>query len=219
MDKMVLEFLADLSANNDREWFQANRVRYDKARLAVEQFVNQLIPLLGSFDEKVKYLQAKDCMFRIFRDVRFSANKAPYKTNMGAWITHAGRKSSGPGYYLHLQPGGSFLAAGVYMPDPDQLKRLRKEVYYHTDKFLKLLHDPALRRYFGDLDEMDKAKLAPRDFPKDFQHIELLKHRHYIVSAPLTDEQVTSDDFLNFVHQAFHSACPFNSFLKSGLDG
>lgn len=218
MDKMVLEFLADLSANNDRDWFQANRTRYEKARLSVEQFVNQLIPLLGSFDEKIRYLQAKDCMFRIFRDVRFSANKAPYKTNMGAWITHAGRKSSGPGYYLHLQPGSSFLSAGVYMPDPDQLRKLRKEVYYNTEKFLKLLCDPEFRRYFGDLDEMDKAKLAPRDFPKDFQHLELLKHRHYIVSSPLTDQQVSAGDFLDFVHQAFRSAWHFNCFLKTGLE-
>ena len=104
------------------------------------------------------------------------------------------------------------------MPDPDQLKRLRKEVYYNTDRFVKLINDPGLRRYFGDLDVMDKAKLAPRDFPRDFPHIELLKHRHYIVSCPLTDAQVNSDDFLSLVHQAFRSAWPLNCFLKTGLE-
>jgi uncharacterized protein (TIGR02453 family) len=127
MKKNVLEFLAQLEANNNREWFQQNKKHYDEAKTEVEAFVNAIIPDLAKFDDTLKYVEAKDCIFRIFRDVRFSKDKSPYKTNMGAWVTQAGRKSSGPGYYIHLQPGGSFLAAGVYMPEPAQLKKIRNE--------------------------------------------------------------------------------------------
>ena len=135
MKKVVLDFLALLEENNNREWFQQNKKQYDEAKAEVESFVNSIIGGLAKFDESVKYVEAKDCMFRIFRDVRFAKDKSPYKINMGAWITHAGRKSPGPGYYIHLQPGGSFLAAGVYMPEPDQLKKIRNEIYYNIAEF------------------------------------------------------------------------------------
>jgi len=117
MKKQVLEFLAHLEGNNNREWFQANKKLYEEAKNEVELSVNAIIPKIAKFDDSIKFVEAKDCLFRIFRDVRFAKDKSPYKINMGAWISRAGRKSSGPGYYLHFQPGGSFLSAGVYMPE------------------------------------------------------------------------------------------------------
>jgi uncharacterized protein (TIGR02453 family) len=219
MKKTVVGFLTDLAANNNREWFQENKAAYEEAKREVEQFVNLLIPQLGSFDERVKYLTAKDCMFRIFRDVRFSKDKSPYKTNMGAWITGRGRKSPGPGYYLHIQPGESFLAAGVYMPEPEQLKMLRKEIYYNISEFLAILADPALKSYFGGVDEWDKAKTAPKDFPKDFEQIEILKNRHYTISCPVSDEQVMNDNFLSWVSDAFRTTNAYNRFLLRALEG
>lgn len=218
MKKMVLEFLAQLESNNNREWFNANKKLYESAKEEVECVVNSIIPAIAKFDDTVKLVQAKDCMFRIFRDVRFSKDKSPYKINMGAWISRVGRKSSGPGYYIHFQPGGSFLAAGVYMPEPDQLKKIRKEIYYNVTEFLSILHEKNFKKYCSGIDEMDMAKLAPKDFPKDFPEIDLLKHRHYTVSYPIRDEMVNSEHFTELAGIAFKAMHPLNAFLKRALE-
>jgi uncharacterized protein (TIGR02453 family) len=218
MKKAVLDFLARLGENNNREWFQKNKKQYEEAKHEVESFVNSVIPALAKFDDSVKFVEAKDCLFRIFRDVRFSKDKSPYKTNMGAWICRTGRKGPGPGYYIHLQPGESFLAAGVYMPEPDQLKRIRKEIYYNVNEFTTILADKKLKKYAGALSEIDKTKLAPKDFPKDFPGIDLLKHKHYILSYPVTDKIVEADDFHEVVVAAFKTMYPFNQFLQRALE-
>jgi len=216
--KQVLDFLAQLEGNNNREWFQKNKKQYDEAKAEVESFVNSIIQDLAKFDDAVKFVEAKDCMFRIFRDVRFAKDKSPYKINMGAWITRAGRKSPGPGYYIHLQPGGSFLAAGVYMPEPEQLKKIRSEIYYNITEFKSILNEKKLRKYSTGLSDNDKGKMAPRDFPKDFPDIELLKYKHYTLSYPLRDEMVASEHFLEVVLMAFKTMHPFNIFLKRALE-
>ena len=218
MKKIVLDFLAQLQENNTREWFQLHKKQYDEAKKEVESFVNSIIPAIAKFDESVKYIEAKDCMFRIFRDVRFAKDKSPYKTNMGAWITHAGRKGTGPGYYIHLQPGGSFISVGVYMPEPEQLKKIRKEIYYNVNEFLSILNDKKIRKYSDGLQEIEKVKMAPKDFPKDFQEIELLKHKHYILTFPLRNEIVESDHFYDLLIMAFSVMYPFNTFLKRAFD-
>jgi len=218
MNAIVLEFLSRLQENNNREWFQKNKKEYDAARSEVESFVNSLIPALAKFDDLVKYTEAKDCIFRIFRDVRFAKDKSPYKTNMGAWITRTGRKSSGPGYYVHLQPGGSFLAAGIYMPEPDQLKKIRNEIYYNTTEFKSILADRKLAKYSSGLPEGDKGKMAPRDYPKEFADIELLKYKHYTLMSALTDEVVNSGNFHHEVVKIFQLMHPFNSFLRRAVE-
>jgi uncharacterized protein (TIGR02453 family) len=218
MKKLVLDFLTQLEENNNREWFQQNKKTYDEAKKEVESFVNSVIPEIAKFDESVRYVEAKDCMFRIFRDVRFAKDKSPYKLNMGAWISHAGRKSPGPGYYIHIQPGGSFLAAGVYMPEPDQLKHIRNEIYYNVVEFKSILNDKKLKKYCTGLSDFDKGKIAPRDFPKDFPEIDLLKYRHYTVHYPLRDEMVASDHFQEVTVMVFRSMHPFNMFLHRALE-
>ena len=218
MKKLVLDFLAQLESNNNRDWFQRNKNMYDEAKREVESLVNLIIPDLAKFDEAVRYVEAKDCMFRIFRDVRFAKDKSPYKINMGAWITRTGRKGPGPGYYIHLQPGASFLAAGVYMPEPDQLKKIRNEIYYNVTEFNSILNDKQLKKYCHGLSDNDKGKMAPRDFPKDFPEIELLKYKHYTVSTPLRDEMVASDHFQEIVLKIFKTMYPFNMFLRRALE-
>jgi len=218
MKKMVLDFLSGLAENNTREWFQVNKKLYEEAKTEVESFVNAIIPDLARFDDSVKYVGAKDCMFRIFRDVRFSKDKSPYKINMGAWISRAGRKSSGPGYYIHLQPGGSFLSAGVYMPDPEQLKKIRNEVYFNITEFKTILNEKKLRKYCDGLSDFDRAKIAPRDFPKDFPDIEILKNRHFILTYPVRDEMIQADHFHEVALLAFRTMFPLNVFLRRALD-
>lgn len=219
MKNQVLDFLAQLVENNNREWFQRNRKQYEDAKKEFESFINMVIPEIAKFDDSVKFVVAKDCMFRIFRDVRFASDKSPYKTNMGAWITRSGRKSPGPGYYIHLQPGGSFLAAGVYMPEPDQLKKIRNEIYYNVQEFKAILNEKRLRKYCTGLSDMDKGKMAPRDYPKDFPDMELLKYKHYTLSYPFRDEMISSGHFTEVALMAFKAMYPLNLFLKRALEG
>lgn len=215
----VIPFLTGLRENNSREWFQANKPQYEAAKAEVEAFINLVIPEIARFDPAIKLVSAKDCMFRIFRDVRFAKDKSPYKVNMGAWITRAGRKSPGPGYYLHIQPGESFLAGGVYMPMPDQLKRIRQEIHYNADEFKSILNHKGFRKYFDGISEMDKQKLAPRDFPKDFPDIELLKHKHYTVSHPIADKKIMDPRFKSYVVTVFEAMKPLQEFLTRALAG
>lgn len=218
MNKEVLNFLDKLKDNNNREWFQQHKNEYENAKAEVLAFVGALIPSIAQFDESIKYVAAKDTLFRIFKDIRFSKDKLPYKINMGAWISGQGRKAVGPGYYLHIQPGESFLAAGVYMPDPEKLKKIRQEIYYNVDEFKSILNAQGMRRYCNGLAEIDKAKLAPRDFPKDFPDIELLKHRHYTVSCDLSDEQLVSDKLHDHAIRAYKAMYPLNIFLRRALE-
>jgi uncharacterized protein (TIGR02453 family) len=219
MKSNVLDFLTQLAQNNNREWFQLNKRQYDEAKAEMESFVNSIIPELAKFDETVRYVEAKDCIFRIFRDVRFAKDKSPYKINMGAWITRSGRKSSGPGYYIHIEPGESFLGAGVYMPEPDQLKKIRNEIYYNVSEFKAILDEKRLKKYGAGLSDYDKGKVAPRDFPKDFPDIDLLKYKHYTLMHQLRDEIVTSEHFHEVVMMVFKTMYPLNIFLRRALEG
>jgi len=219
MNPIILDFLSKLKENNNREWFQANKKFYEEAKSELETFVDDLIPRMAAFEPSLKYVTAKECMFRIFRDVRFSKDKVPYKTNMGAWITKGGRKSPGPGYYLHIQPGESMLAGGVYMPEPDKLKKIRQEVYYNAEEFKSILNEKTAQKYFNGLSDWDKQKLAPRDFPKDFPDIDLLKYRHYTVTHMLDDKQVVKLDFSKIVIKVFGLMKPLNDFLERALNG
>ncbi|MCK9422587.1 MAG: DUF2461 domain-containing protein [Bacteroidales bacterium] len=218
MKKNVFDFLERLKENNDRQWFQQHKTLYEEAKIEVESFVTTVIPGIAKYDPAVRFVEAKDCMFRIFRDIRFSKDKSPYKINMGAWITPSGRKSFGPGYYIHLQPDESFLSAGVYMPEPDALKKIRKEIYYNVAEFQTILDDKKLKKYFQGLDKIDKAKLAPKDFPKDFPEIDLLKNKHFILSYPLSQASIYKEDFNELVLKVFQTIQPFNRFLRRALE-
>ena len=219
MNSVILDFLKQLKENNNREWFQKNKKIYETAKAEMEAFVDILIPQIAVFEPSVKYVNAKDCMFRIFRDVRFAKDKSPYKTNMGAWISKGGRKSAGPGYYLHIQPGESMLAGGVYMPEPDQLKKIRQENYYNAGEFKAILESKNEKKYFNGLSEWDKQKLPPLDFPKDFPDIDLLKYRHYTVAHMLDDKHVIEKDFSKLVIKVFGLMQPLNAFLERALNG
>ena len=219
MTDLIIPFLKELESNNNREWFKANKGWYDKAKLEMESLINTLIPGIAKFDPSVRFVTAKETMFRIFRDVRFSKDKSPYKTNFGAWITRSGRKSCGPGYYVHLQPGESFLAAGVHMPDPDSLKKIRLEILYNIDEFKKILSDKRLAKFINGLDEMDKLKRPPKDFPAEFPDIDILKNKHFTVSAYISDKQVQDPAFVNNALKVFQATKSFNGFLGRALDG
>jgi uncharacterized protein (TIGR02453 family) len=215
---IVLEFLSQLTLNNNREWFQKNKLWYEKSRKEVEGFVSEIITTISAIDPSLQTPAMKDCIFRIFRDVRFGADKSPYKTNFGAFIAKGGRKSSNPGYYFHFEPGKSMLAGGVYMPQPDTLKLLRNEVYYHSNELKGIIEKPSFSKHFGQLGDFDKMKKAPKDFPADFPDIDLLKYRSYIVSHDIPDEVVSDPaKYTKLVLEMVKELQPFMAFLNRAI--
>lgn len=214
----TIDFLNDLKANNNREWFQANRKRYEKVRTEVDGLMNQMIPEIAAMDPSIGLPDLKDCAFRINRDIRFSPDKSPYKTHFGVFVAKGGRKSIYPGYYVHIEPGSSLLAGGIYMPQPEVLKLIRQEVYFNADEFVKILSEKHFRKLFGELDPFDKMKKPPRDFPADFPHIDLLKYRSYTVVHALSDDQVLSGDFVAYSLSVFRAMLPLHTFLRRAIE-
>lgn len=213
----TFDYLNLLSRNNNREWFQQNKPLYEKVRGDYEAFVADLIPEISMIDPSIGMPGVKDCVFRIYRDVRFSHDKSPYKTQFGAFIGKGGRKTTGVGYYIHVEPGKSFAAGGVYQPQPDVLKLLRSEIYFNSKEFRTIISEPSFVKMFEKLDEFDKIKLAPKDFPADFPDIDLLKYKSYIVSREFADEEVTDNGFRQKLMTTFGAMLPFHEFLKRAM--
>jgi len=215
----IIRFLSELNANNNREWFAENKTWYDQVRIEFEKLSKDLIVGISSFDEEIKHVEVKDCVFRIYRDTRFSHDKTPYKTHFGVFIASAGgRKSQRGGYYLHLDPAGCFVAAGVWCPQPDLLKVLRQSVYDNIDELNEIRNSPSFSKYFTSFFEEDKLKTVPRGFPKDFQYAEMLKLKHYLVEYKLDEKLINSPDFVQQLTDIVKCAYPLNRFLNYTVD-
>ncbi|HPF51500.1 MAG TPA: DUF2461 domain-containing protein [Draconibacterium sp.] len=212
----VLHFLKELSENNNREWFQQNKKWYEESREKVLFLTDVLINEIGKFDHSIKGLQPKDCMFRIFRDVRFSNDKRPYKTNFGSFICSGGRKSMNPGYYFHLEPSGCFVAGGIYMPPAEPLRAIRSYLADHAEEFLEITQDSDFKASFPEMYD-DQLKTAPKGFPKDHEYIDLLKYKSYIFSKTFNDKEVKSKEYLELMVEAFRTVSPLNQFLYTAL--
>lgn len=216
--KDILVFLNELKSNNNREWFDLNRERYQKIKILFEEKVNSLIGEISLFDPSIGLPAAKDSIFRIFRDVRFSKDKLPYKTNVGAFIANGGRKSPGAGYYLHIEPGASMVGGGIYMPMPDVLKKVRQEIYFDAVGFKKLIEGKNFKKTFGALSDFDKLKRPPKDFDATFPDVDLLMYKSYTVMHPLSDDVVLSDKFSRKVAEACSTMTEFNRFLNRAFE-
>jgi uncharacterized protein (TIGR02453 family) len=214
---LVLDFLSQLKLNNNREWFLENKKWYEASKKEVENFVSEMIVTISTIDPELQSPLMKDCMFRIFRDVRFGADKSPYKTNFGGFIARGGRKSSFPGYYFHFEPGESMLAGGVYQPQPEVLKLLRNEVYFHSSELKEILEKPSFKKHFGQLGDFDKMKKPPKDFPADFADVDLLKYRSYIVSQIIPDKIMISENYNKQVLEMVKELQPFMAFLNRAI--
>lgn len=213
----VLNFLSELRGNNTREWFDQNRHRYEESRKKVLFLTELVIHELNSFDPEIGFLNPKDCVFRIFRDVRFSNDKTPYKINMGSFIAKGGRKSTGAGYYFHIEPGGSFVGGGCYCPPAEALKALRTEIFDHPEEFKGLIYSDSFCQTYPEMYN-DKLKTPPKGFPKDFPEIDLLKYKSYAFTSKIADSVVVSGDFAGRIVSAFKELAPVNRFLNNALD-
>lgn len=214
--KTVLTFLKTLQENNNREWFKENKSDYDVAQKELESFVNHLIPQIAAFDSSIGNLEAKKTMFRIYRDIRFSKDKTPYKTFFGSYIAPGGRKSIYAGYYLHIQPGESFLAGGSHCPIGENLKNIRSEIYYNVDELNGIMNQQDFKKFFGGI-EGEKLKRPPVGFPKDFPEIELLKFKDFTLFHRFDDDQLLASDFSKFSLEVFKKMKPFNDFMNRAL--
>ncbi len=215
MEKVLL-FLKELAANNNREWFQDNKKWYEESREKMLFITDVLINEIGKFDPEIKGIGPKDCLFRIFRDVRFSKDKHPYKTNFGSFICKGGRKSMNPGYYFHVEPEVSFIAGGIYMPPSETLRTIRSYMAEHAEDFLKITNDKAFKKDFPEMYD-DQLKTAPKGFPKDHEHIDILKYKSYIFSRNMDDKVVSSDKYIEKMLDNYKRLYPVNEFLYEAL--
>jgi len=211
-----LEFLTQLRHNNDRAWFNANKALYHEAKIEFENVIDTLIPIIKEVDPEIDVANAGECMFRIFRDVRFSHDKLPYKTNFGAFVARGGRKSPYAGYYIHLESGGSFAGGGIYRPEAKYLAAIRAHIYEHTAAFKKIIDSADFKRCFKDI-YGEKLKSSPRDFPKDFEDIHLLAYKDYAVIQSIDDSQWESADIMNTLREIIEIQYPFNRFLNDAV--
>ena len=213
LKKETLLFLENLQKNNNREWFQANKTLYDRAHCDVAELVQKLIHSVAQFDPENGLPEPKKCIFRIYRDVRFSTDKSPYKTNFGAII---GFNKSG--YYIHISPGECFLACGNYMLSPDQLKTLRKGIYDYYEEFCQIIHAPSFQTEIGDLQrDEDTLQRVPNDFDKSHPAAEYMKLKRFYVMKSVTDQQLLSNDFVQYASDIFRIMQPLKYFLSELL--
>lgn len=214
---VVFDFLEKLAANNNREWFNAHRDEYEKARAEFEKLVATVIERITVFDESIRGVQVKDCTYRIYRDTRFSSDKTPYKTHMGAYINAKGKKSDHCGYYVHVQPGNCLLAGGSYCPPPKLLKALRQAVYDNIEEFVSIVEDPEFKKFFQRIG-FSFVKTTPKGFPKDFEYIDYLKCKEYSCDYAVPDSFFASPEMPNRIEDAFRQLKRFSDFMNYTID-
>jgi uncharacterized protein (TIGR02453 family) len=215
----TFKFLKDLKKNNNKTWFEKNKSAYVDAKDDAEHFVEQLINGLGKIDADIAVLQAKDCTYRIYRDVRFSSDKTPYKTHVGAFLNKGGKKVPTAGYYFHAEPGQSMAGGGLWMPMPAELNKVRQEIDYNFADWTKMLGDRRFKKYFPDgLDQEAVLSRPPKGYDAENPAIGFLKLKSFVVTRRLSDETMLSRSLLKEVTGVFSAMKEFIDFLNRALE-
>jgi uncharacterized protein (TIGR02453 family) len=215
---LQLKFLQSLSKNNNREWFDKNKPKYLVAKEEFEKIITELLLEMTAFDGSLAGLDPKKLIFRIYRDVRFSKDKKPYKDNFGAAFSPSGKGMGTPGYYFQIQPGNkSFVAIGLFMPEPDKLAKVRQEIDYNGDKLLKIFNEKKFKTYFKKFWDEGALKKAPKGYPADHPHVDWLKLKSFIVTLEFKDSEVTDKKFMKKVLETLKAAKPLNDFLTEAI--
>jgi uncharacterized protein (TIGR02453 family) len=219
LEKNTMLFLSKLKKNNNKPWFDANRKQYEAAKADFASFVQAVIDGFGKKNKSIAHLLAKDCMFRINRDVRFSKDKSPYKTNMGAFINAGGKKSNFAGYYFHLEPGACFTGGGMYMPMPQELAKVRQEIDYNLADFKKIINAKKFKTVYGDLDRDAEYLLSrvPKGYETDNPAAEYLKLKSFVATINIPDTSLKSKKIIDDVITAFEALQTLNNFLNNAL--
>lgn len=215
MDKL-LDFLRELAVNNNRDWFQKNKKWYEESRNKVLFLAEVLINEIRKFDPTVTVLNPNDCLFRIFRDVRFSQDKSPYKTNFGCYIARGGKKANFAGYYLHIEPESSFAGGGIYMPDNDTLKMLREYIAENGEEFLSIIREKEFQGIYPEMYD-DKLKTAPKGFSPGHEYIDILKYKSFAFTHKMKDSEVLSENFIQGILHYYRYLSSVNIFLNHAI--
>lgn len=215
LNEDFLQFLYDLSQNNNRDWFEKNKKRYEiTVKKPFEETVGAVIERLKQFEPDFT-ATAKDCVFRIYRDTRFSADKTPYKTHVGAILTSMGRKNmEQPGYYLQIEFGNLMLGGGAYFLDKEPLYKVRKAIAQDPESFRRLVLDKNFVSRFGEL-KGEKNKVLPPEFKEAVRKEPLLAHKQFYFMAEIDPDNALRADFPDFAAEYFRAGKPLNDFFRS----
>jgi uncharacterized protein (TIGR02453 family) len=214
--KSTLDFLNALKSNNNRDWFIKNRALYLDAKANFESFIQEVINKIIDFEPIMKGLEVTSCVFRINRDIRFSNDKSPYKSHFGAFIVRGGKQNGDKyaGYYIHIEPGNSIIAGGAYTPPPQWLSAIREKIDDEPEELIKITNKKDFIKYFGKLDG-EKLKKAPKGYPSDHPHIDLLRLKSYLAVNEVSDELVLSQMYFDHVLNVLKAMKPLNDFLNN----
>lgn len=214
----TLSFLKKLSKNNNKTWFDAHRDAYAEAKEDFEIFVTAMLDKLSPIEPALRNQKAKNCVFRIFRDVRFAKDKTPYKAHFGAYFSKGGRKYEGAGYYIHIEPGGKSMAGGgLWMPESSLLKKVRQEIDYNFEEFQNILNGKSFKKHFKQLNG-EQLKTLPQGYTADNPAIEYLKMKSFTVGESFADEELTGKNFAAKCVDVFTAMRPLVDFLNRAID-
>jgi uncharacterized protein (TIGR02453 family) len=221
IEPQTLSFLKKLKKNNNKPWFDAHRAQYEAARIDFSNFIQLLIDALQIKDTTITGMTSRECLFRINRDIRFSKDKQPYKTNFGASIKRGGRKSGFAGYYFHLEPGNSFIGGGLWMPEPAVLKNVRQEIDYNWNEFQALVKDKNFKKIYGDLYMAEGMSLSttPKGYEKDNPAATYLKLKGFIAETSVSDEELVKGSLHKKTLTAFEALQPMLNFINTAIEG
>lgn len=220
LSKDTLQFLEDLKANNNREWFLENKKRYETFKKDYHQLVSDFLDAMKPLDSSLEMLEVKNCTFRINRDIRFSKDKTPYKTHLGVWLSSGSKGLNRAGYYVHIEKGASFIAGGFYMPEAEDLKKVRKEIAFFHEDLEAILNEKNFKREFVDFDRNERSLLKnpPRGYERDHPAIELLKLKSFETSQKFDISEVTQKDFVTKMSQKLILLKPLVNFMNRALE-
>lgn len=213
----VFNFLKGLKKNNNKEWLDGHRDAYLSSREIFHAFVHQLLESMQKLDSDLQTVESKKCLFRINRDIRFSKDKRPYKNNFGAFMNKGGKKSATAGYYLHLEPGNSFVAAGIWMPEPEQVATIRQEIDYCLEEFKSILKSAAFKKTYGDMDREAELTRPPKGYPADHPGLDYLRLKSFTVTAALEDKVFLDHRSLKTILKFYSAAVPLVKFINRSL--
>lgn len=214
----LVSYLSVLAQNNNRPWFEANRPEYERLRAEFSDLVAEVIFGIGEFDPLISGVRPQECMFRIHRDVRFSKDKTPYKTQFSAAISGGGRNSGQPIYYVHINDLGElFMAAGLYMPDPERLQRVRRFIVNRPERLARLLADPEFARAYGTFERYAELKRPPQGFAADAPYPDLLRLKSHTVSHTQPVAAVGEEGLGPAIIAVFHTMAPAVAWLREAL--
>ncbi|MFZ9660229.1 MAG: DUF2461 domain-containing protein [Arcobacteraceae bacterium] len=218
LQSSTIQFLKALKKNNNKEWFDKNRKIYEQAKADYLNFVTILLNEIQGFDTSLMELQPKQCIFRLNRDVRFSKNKDPYKTNFGASFSKGAKKVQSAGYYFHLEPGENFVGGGLWMPMAPDLNKVRQEIDYCFKEFSSILKKPAFKSTYGDMDNSMKLVRPPKGFDVDNPALEYLKLKSFVVTRSIKDTELTDKQLVKNVVKDFKTIAPLVHFLNRAIE-